>query len=249
MKVYSAVIPVFISLFFIILLLNFLPMPTGLALVKENGVIESFSAIGYFTGAVVAVFIAVRMQWQTGFSVGTFMILFGLRELDFHARFTTMGIFKTKFYLSSQVGVTEKSIVTLIVVLLIAFIFRFLKNHVGGFINDFKKGIPHIVTASAGLLCLPICKILDGGFRWLDDMGQGYRLAFIEESIELAIPYLFIIAMLQFYRSTGNDGAKDRSAKLGKIWKIDGHLPGHRSSIGPREPISRHKPRSPDRLG
>lgn len=218
MKVYSGIIPVVIPLFLIIVALNFLPMHTGLALAKENGIIEFFSAVGYFIGTVVAVFIAVRLKWQAGFSVGIIMMIFGLRELDFHARFTTMGISKIKFYLSPEVGVIEKSIVSFLVILLLTFLYKFLKKHAKGFISGFKQGIPYIVTASAGVLCLPVSKILDGGFKWLDDMGQqGYRLVFVEESIELAIPYFFIIAMLQFYRSSGNDGVKDRSAELNKI--------------------------------
>jgi hypothetical protein len=151
----------------------------------------------------------VRMKWQAGFSVGIIMMLFGFRELDFHDRFTTMGIFKIKFYLGSQVGLTEKSIVTLIVILLFIFLLSFLKSHAGRFMTGLKKRIPHIITAFAGIICLPISKLLDGAeFKWLDDLGQGYRLNILEESIELAIPYFFIIAMLQFYRSTGNDGGQ-----------------------------------------
>jgi hypothetical protein len=180
-------------------------------LTRENGIIEFFSAVGYFIGAVVAIFIALRMKWQSGYSVSLIILLFGLRELDFHARFTTMGISKVKFYLSPEVGVIEKSIVVILVILLLAFLYKFLKKHAKGFINSCRQGVPHIVTASAGLVCLPLSKFLDGGFKWLDDMGQGYRLVFIEESIELAIPYFFIIAMLQFYKATGNAGIKEQS--------------------------------------
>ncbi len=210
LRVYSGLIPVVIPLLCLILILNFLPRHSAQILTRENGIIEFFSAVGYFIAAAVALYIALSMKWQTGFSVSLIMLLFGLRELDFHARFTTMGISKIKFYLSPEVGVIEKSIVIVLVILLFTFLYTFLKKHAKGFVNGLKQGVPHIVTACAGVLFLPLSKFLDGGFKWLDEMDQGYRLVFIEESMELAIPYFFIIAMLQFYKSTYG-GIKEQS--------------------------------------
>jgi MFS family permease len=215
LTVYSGVISIVIPLLCLILILNFLPRHTGQVLARENGLIEFFSAVGYFIGTVIAVFIAVRLRWPTGFSVSLIMLLFGLRELDFNAKFTTMGISKIKFYLSPEVGVIEKSIVVFLVILLFTFLYKFLKKHTKDFIKSFKQGVSHTVTAAAGIICLPLSKFLDGGFQWLDEIGQGYRLVFFEESIELAIPYFFIFAMLQFYKSTSNEGIKEQSRYQG----------------------------------
>lgn len=209
LKVLSGLIAVVGPLLCLILILNFLPRNTGQVLTRENGIIEFLSAVGYFIGTVLAVFFAIRLKWPTGFSVSFIMLLFGLRELDFHARFTTMGISKIKFYWSPEVGVIEKSIVVFLVILLFTFLYKFLKKHTKNFIKSFKQGVPHIVTASAGVICLPLSKFLDGGFQWLDDTGHGYRAVFFEESLELAIPCFFIIAMLQFYKSSCNDGKKE----------------------------------------
>ena len=78
--------------------------------IKEDGVIETLSVLGYFAAASL---ILVKGQWSYIIKYYYFfiiIIMFGLRELDFHKKFTTMGIFKSKFYLSSQVPIIEKII-------------------------------------------------------------------------------------------------------------------------------------------
>ncbi|MDX1775870.1 MAG: hypothetical protein R3297_04760 [Desulfobulbales bacterium] len=126
--------------------------------------------------------------------------------MDFHEKFTTMGIFKIKFYLSPEVGIVEKTIVILLMILLFVFLYNFLKSNAREFLNGFRKKKPYIITASAGLLSLPASKVLDGGLQWLDAIGQGHRAVYFEESLEMAIPLFFIIAMLQFYREESRKG-------------------------------------------
>ena len=57
----------------------------------------SFTIIS-ITFSLIAVFIPV--------------LLMGMRELDFHSRFTTMGVFKLRFFSSDTVPLSEKLIVT-----------------------------------------------------------------------------------------------------------------------------------------
>lgn len=209
MKIYSGLAVITIPLFILFLILNFLPKQTGMALVREGGLIENVSVIGYFVGVAIAIIIAARMKWPAGYSIGIIMMLLAFRELDFDTRFTTRGILSISFYLNPVVGTLERIIVILIMLLLSAFLFMFLKKYTLAFMDGLRRGVPYFITASAGIISLPLSYYIDGGFEWLDNMGQGYRSLFIEEPLEMAIPFFFILAMIQFYINVKNQEGRD----------------------------------------
>ena len=66
--------------------------------IEEGGVIETLSVFGYF---LCVLLMLLKGKWPYIKKYNYFLILvilLGFRELDFHKRFTTMGIFKSKFY-------------------------------------------------------------------------------------------------------------------------------------------------------
>jgi len=75
---------------------------------SEGGVVESLSALGYFVCAALMLLMGGWHYVKKYHYVFMLVMLFGMRELDFDKRFTTMGIFKSKFYASSDVPMIEK---------------------------------------------------------------------------------------------------------------------------------------------
>ena len=168
--------------------------------------IETLSALGYFLSAL---FMIVRGKWayiKKYYYFFILVLLFGLRELDFDKKFTTMGIFKSKFYLSSSVPWSEKFIGLLVVGLLLYIIVSIVKNHSKDFLLNIKNFSPVYIGSLLVFLVLFVAKTLDGIGRKLADLGfvmeeelVSYFEA-IEEILELGIP-LLIIATLFIYFS------------------------------------------------
>jgi len=80
-----------------------LPPDLTLMMVVENGPVEMLSAVGLLGAAFWLFCRTGRNTSGQPITAGFLVLLLGLRELDFHARFTTMGVFKTKYYLSPLV--------------------------------------------------------------------------------------------------------------------------------------------------
>ena len=174
--------------------------------IKENGVIETLSVIGYFVAALLMLLKGGWYYIKQYYYFFILMIMFGLRELDFHKKFTTMGIFKIKFYLSNKVPVLEK-VISLLVIAFVVYIFiTMIKNHSKGFLTKIKALSPIYIGISITILLLIFSKSIDGLPRKLSalniDISQQTYTYFgvIEEVLELGIP-LFIIAILIIYFS------------------------------------------------
>src|SRR5690606_39112415 len=72
------------------------------AWLREDGPIEAFSAVGYFICATLLLFWAGRGFWRV-WCMPVAVIAMGLRELDFHVRFSQINVTKLRFYTSSTV--------------------------------------------------------------------------------------------------------------------------------------------------
>ena len=73
------------------------------ALMSDTGPIERASALGYFLCAGYMLLAGGRDFARKYSYIIVLVALCGCRELDFDKRFTTMGILKSRFYLSSEV--------------------------------------------------------------------------------------------------------------------------------------------------
>ncbi|ADE15934.1 conserved hypothetical protein [Nitrosococcus halophilus Nc 4] len=175
------------------------------SIIKEGGVIESLSAIGYFAGAILAILIKRKIPHPT--HVIFILVLLGLRELDFHNRFTTMSLSKITFYVSSEVPLLEKMIGVAIVSLVLYVIVHLAKTHFHGFISAVKKREPSAIGVGVGILLIFLTKILDGLSRKLASVGvtlsnnMEQLTEIIEEVFELGIPMMFIIAIVARFRT------------------------------------------------
>ncbi|PHS40643.1 MAG: hypothetical protein COB07_03820 [Sulfurovum sp.] len=174
--------------------------------IKEGGIIETLTVVGYFS---CVVFILLKGGWSYIKKYNYFfilIILFGLRELDFDKRFTTMGIFKSKFYVSSSVPVIEKFMGLLVIMVLLYIIVSIVKNHSKGFFAKIKQLSPVHLGVLITFLTIVFSKSIDGIARKLgylniimdDQTSEHFEV--VEEVLELGIP-LLILATLFIYFS------------------------------------------------
>jgi hypothetical protein len=172
---------------------------------KEGAIIESVSAIGYFVAALL-LFIQILKRMPNRWSSFLIVLFFGLRELDFDKRFTTMGIFKSRFYSSSHVPVLEKLIGLLIILALFACAYFLIKKYFHPFMTGLKRGggIAWSVLFIGGALA--VSKTIDGIGRKLEPFGVETtemvdRLtSSIEEVMELGASLLLLVVVIAFYR-------------------------------------------------
>jgi len=177
--------------------------------IKENGIIETISAIAYFLAALLMI---LKGGWAYVKEYNYFFILvimMGLRELDFDKKFTSMGIFKSKFYLSHDIAFSEKLIGLFVIIILLYSIISVITNHAKGFFTHIKN----FSSIHIGILLIIVfavfSKTIDGIARKLRDFNiilqEQTVLIFesIEEILELGIP-LFIISIFLIYHSRNN---------------------------------------------
>lgn len=191
----------------LIVILELIDLPLKNAIIKEGGIVESLSAIGYF----VCIILLVCQGWkkeerQSYWHANLFLLFLGLREFDFHCRFTTMGITKTKFYLSPDASVVEKIIGAIFILLFLYLIIYLIKKHFKDMFSAIKQMKPHAIGICFGILFMCLSKTLDGLGRNLASIGViiGNELKLIivsiEEVMELGIPLMFIIAIMTRFR-------------------------------------------------
>lgn len=184
-------------------------------LIAEDGVIESASALGYVVCIAVIVLFG---GWRTALirvPYITFILLFlALREFDADKRFTTMGIFKSEFYLSPGVPWGEKALAVLFVGLLIWSFIELADRHGRRFLSGLRRFDSVAVCVALAVLLAGIAKTLDGAWRKLDllglDLGErGYLLAgSAEEILELGIPVTLTLAAIVHFSADKPGGAR-----------------------------------------
>ena len=176
--------------------------------IKEGGLVESLSAIGYFIAAMVMYLKGGKSYLISYWYFAVIFIAFGLRELDFDKRFTEVGILKSRFLMSPEVSLLAKVISYAIIFFILYAIFKIVKHHAKPYLGNVFSFQFDAVTLSVSIAgaFLVISKTLDGIARKLGDFGieisqeTGSSASMLEESMELAVPYLFTIAVMAFVR-------------------------------------------------
>ena len=174
-------------------------------LIQEGGVIETLSAVGYFACAFL---IMLAGKWSYIKRYHYFLILiilFGLRELDFHKRFTTMGMFKLQFYLSHSVPVIEK-LAGLLVIAIVLYIFSsIIRHHSRSFLSNIRRNSPVHIGGLLTVLVLVFTKTIDGIGRKLGDLNvvvdphTSILFEVVEEVLELGIPLLILSTCIIYF--------------------------------------------------
>lgn len=174
-------------------------------LFDEGGIIEVASVIGYFLCALLILYKGKINYLRKYYYFILLIIMSGFRELDFHKRFTTMGILKIKFFISPNVPFTEKLVGFLIVLLLLHVLISIYRNHFRQFIEGLKNHSTISIGVFIVMLLLGVSKILDGISRKLSsfeiEIGSqiAIHLAALEEVIELGIPMFLLLIYYEYF--------------------------------------------------
>jgi len=195
---------VIFGLFSLLMALSCVDEQTRTNLLRENGPIEIASAAGYF---MIPLIMFVKGGWNF-LKRHTYLVFLvsalGFRELDFHSRFTTTSITKSRFFFSMEVPFLEKGIAFLVVLILLLSLIVCVKKHWRSFLAGCTKEIVPM-TIGIAFLFMAVSKSLDGLPRKLSRFGMDAtsRLSLFaqsaEEILEFGIPLLLIIATLAYF--------------------------------------------------
>lgn len=129
--------------------------------IKEGGVVETLSALGYFVTVATMLLLGGFQFIKRYYYIVLLILIFGMRELDFDKRFTTMGIFKSRFYLSDAVPLYEKVIGLLVIAVLAWITFQLFRHHFRGLFSNLFKSPVNVGVLLTGMLLI-FSKTIDG---------------------------------------------------------------------------------------
>lgn len=175
-----------------------LPRSLSDILISEGGPIETAQFVFYIAGASISWLYAKQKIWRSGLSGGMILLTFALRELDFQKRFSDMSVMKPRFFLSPDVATSTKAIVGVVLIGILAVFLVFIKRNLKGLFNGLKDNKGWAFTAITGVGLLFCTVLLETLVRSMKSLGLYLRTQPFEETIETAIPLLFIIALFQF---------------------------------------------------
>jgi hypothetical protein len=200
---YAAVL-VAVALFLCSLALSLLlPVDAFHHLTSEEGFFEQGSWIGYLVAGAACLLLWRRNRGLYGPSA---IVIFAMcaRELDWHRRFTTDSVLKSRYYLKVHAPLLEKLLAGTVVLALTATVIYLLVRYRRAFVAALRARVPAAVTrATAGLLLLltkmadrlPGILKRDYATRLPDWAANLDRV--IEEPMEFGIPLLFLLAIAQ----------------------------------------------------
>lgn len=187
----------------LVIAITLLPGKIPYETVRESGPIETLSAGGYFLFCLFIFYFNFAGLIRTSIAPGVFILLLGLRELDFHARFTTMGMFKSRFFISPEVPVVEKTIVSLFIITLLLYAIIYFRRTWPEFKQAIRARRPWAISVLCAVGCVVLSKLLDGNsalFEIFQALVADTKILAktTEECLELFIPLFFLRSLLQY---------------------------------------------------
>ncbi|HCG95131.1 MAG TPA: hypothetical protein DEX20_05850 [Halieaceae bacterium] len=177
------------------------------SLLGETGPIERASALGYFLCVGYMLLAGGRDFAKRRAYIIVLVTLFGCRELDFDKRFTTMGILRSRFYMSSEVPLLEKLVGLIVIALLLWAVINIVKNHLTSTLANLSKLNERAVGVLMIFVLLAVSKSIDGLARKLKPLGVetsqqvSFLASSVEEVMELGVPILMIAVFHSWRRS------------------------------------------------
>ncbi|MBS9719124.1 hypothetical protein JYU29_00315 [Tianweitania sp. BSSL-BM11] len=176
--------------------------------ISEGGPVQIFSAAGY---VVVIVLLMREMSWadlSENWPLVIVPLAMCLREMDFHAHFTTYSITKTTLYVSPDVPIVEKLFGALVFILLGITAVALVNKYWRAFLAGLRQMQPVAMAVLAGAICAVLSKVLDGASSNLQvigiDVQPTYFSVVAEEVLELGIPMFFAIAVFAAFPARGS---------------------------------------------
>jgi hypothetical protein len=177
---------------------------------SENELVQNAQVLAYVAAIVMSWVLFRGRIWDKRHIGWIFLVVLALRELDFHNNFTKISIFCTRFYLSLAVPLTEKLTVAGILLILLSLSIKFTLDNWESFICSLKARNADAISLLFAILLLPVSVVIDktpGAMERVVGLRLGIDIKFaflvLEETLELASPILFFIALLQWRKVAG----------------------------------------------
>ncbi len=180
----------------------------GRKLTREGGSVETASALLYFVA--FAAFLWRRGARGRMWPVPLLLLAMAAREFDADKRFTSEGLLSLKI-LTRDTPFHEKALGVAVLAALVLAMALLLRRGLGAFLGDLHRGAAWALFLAGALGLAAITKSIDELQRKLAPLGVDIpdgvaRLAgSAEEYLELGIPILLLMAILQLTATTRLD--------------------------------------------
>lgn len=184
------------------------PFAPLMAFMAETGPIERGTAALYFLSALLLWGVpAPGLDLPRRLALSLAMLAFGARELDLHKAWTGMSVLKVSFYLHD--APLKQKLVALAVLLPVAAAFGYLVlAHLRLVIDGLRRRHPVAITVAVFFGTIVLSKLIDRSENvLLEDYGFQFPewlsalRASLEETLELCLPLLLWIGLLQQRRT------------------------------------------------
>lgn len=176
--------------------------------ISEGGPVQILSAASY---VVVIVTLLREMTWKQVTDNWPLLVVplaMCLREMDFHAHFTTYSITKTTLYVSPDVPLLEKLFGAAVFLLLGVTGVVLLQKYWRSFLHGLRRLQPVALAIVMAAACAVVSKVLDGASSNLAVLGIRVDPTFFsvvaEEVLELGIPVFLSIAAFAAFPARGS---------------------------------------------
>lgn len=178
-------------------------------LAREGSEIENATVLFYLLALIVLVLRApANLDRTSRVAIGLLLVAGVARELDLHSALFGMSILKSNFY--RHFATAPQIVVALLIIFPVVLSAGFLLRRHGRWVFDSaRRRWPAAVTTMTILLMLPVVKLLDRSLAIVTDFGidvssvtmRAVQLS-LEEPLEMLLPLLVIIAIVQQRRAT-----------------------------------------------
>jgi hypothetical protein len=177
------------------------------ALMREGGPIESLTEWTYLGAMVVAFFFGISvLNRKTVVAVLIVLAYMAAREADLHKALFSVSILKIRFWLDSGIPVTSKLIALAILLPIIWALLYFMAFYTLPFLAGLRARLPHAISIGMIFVVTGAAKVIDRSLNMLIEISSYKQFpvwmwtlqACQEELLECLIPFLFILAILQY---------------------------------------------------
>lgn len=172
---------------------------------SEQGPFEVLSAV-FWAALGLLCFMTARQAPRRLIPCGIAAFVGCARELDLHTAITGVSIFKSHYYLKTPAPVAEKLFVGLLALAILAVLIDVVLSG----IRALRQGALRqdwMLTAALAFVTTAATKVLDKLQSFVHDftghwLPQIYGLVInaLEEGVEMSLPLLFIVALVQYQR-------------------------------------------------
>lgn len=185
-----------------------LPPHDMLVFVEENGMVETLTLVAYAIAVLVVVFGGGDVKPVTRCALVVMLVYMFMREADWHKSVSSESILKSKFWLGSQIPVTDKLLAALILLPVVWMLIYFIWNYTRSFFRSLGERQGYAISILVFLVVLVVSKMIDRSLNVLTELYQmqfpDWTVAFQvsqEEFLECLLPVLIVVAFFQYKRS------------------------------------------------